>query len=72
MCGRRLSLLLYEFTREAIKLIVVIHEVSLLTTSYKILSNILLSRLSPYLSLSLSACVRLYVCGREREEKNYW
>jgi hypothetical protein len=44
------SILLYHFQREVIKLtVVIIAEISLLSTSYKILSNILLSRLSPYI-----------------------
>jgi hypothetical protein len=41
----RRSLLLYQFARKAIKLT----GISLLSTSYKILSNILLSRLCPYI-----------------------
>jgi hypothetical protein len=42
------SLLLYQFTRRAIKLTVAIIEISLSSTSYKILSSILLSKFSPY------------------------
>jgi hypothetical protein len=41
------SILSYKFTRRAIELTVVPNGTSLLTTSYKILSNILLSRFSP-------------------------
>jgi hypothetical protein len=43
------SLLLYQFTRRVIKLTNNYRGISLLSTSYKILSNILLSRLSPYI-----------------------
>jgi hypothetical protein len=43
------SQLLYQFTRRAIKLTDNYWGISLLSTSYKILSNILLSRLSPYI-----------------------
>jgi len=39
---------LYLFIRRVIKRIVVIIDTSLLLTTYKILSNILLSRLTPY------------------------
>ena len=42
------SRLLYLFTRRAIKQTVVIMETSLLSTTYKILANILLSRSTPY------------------------
>jgi hypothetical protein len=42
------SLLLYQFTRKVIKLTSNYRGISLLSTSYKILSNVLLSRLSPY------------------------
>jgi hypothetical protein len=40
------SLLLYQFTRRVTNNY---HGIALLSTSYKILSNILLSRLSPYI-----------------------
>jgi hypothetical protein len=44
------SLLLYQFTRRAIKLTAVNYRgISMLTTSYKILFNILFWRLSPYI-----------------------
>jgi hypothetical protein len=44
-----MSLFLYQFTRRAIKLTKNYRWMSLLSTSYKILFNILLSRLSPYI-----------------------
>jgi hypothetical protein len=43
------SLLLYQFTKRVIKLTNNYRGISLLSTSYKILSNILLSRLDPYI-----------------------
>jgi hypothetical protein len=43
------SLLLYQFTRRVIKLTTNYRGISLLSTLYKILSSILLSRLSPYI-----------------------
>jgi hypothetical protein len=43
------SLLLNQFTRRVIKLTNNYRGTSLLSTSYKMLSNILLSRLSPYM-----------------------
>jgi hypothetical protein len=48
-----MGLLLYQFTSRVIKLTIIINcnnyrEISMLSDSHKILSNILLSRLSPY------------------------
>jgi hypothetical protein len=43
------SLLLYQFTKRVTKMTNNYCGISLLSTSYKILSNILLSRLSPYI-----------------------
>jgi hypothetical protein len=40
---------MYQFTRTVIKLTNNYHGLSLLSTSYKILSNIVRSRLSPYI-----------------------
>jgi hypothetical protein len=44
-----MSLLLYQFIRRVIKLTNNYRGISLLSTSYKILSNILFSRLDPYI-----------------------
>jgi hypothetical protein len=41
--------LLYQFTKRVTKLTSYYREISLLSTSYKIISNILLSRLGPYI-----------------------
>jgi hypothetical protein len=43
------SLFLYQFTKSVIKLTNNYRGISLLSTSYKILANILLSRLGPYI-----------------------
>jgi hypothetical protein len=54
------SLFLYQFTRRAIKLtVVIIVGYHCLSTSYKILSSILLSRLSPY----VDAIIGDHHCG---------
>jgi hypothetical protein len=54
------SLLLYQFTKTGIKLTAVKYcGISLLSTSYKMLSNILLSRLSTY----VDEIIGDYLCG---------
>jgi hypothetical protein len=46
--GRSLLFYLYQFTRRAIRLTANYRKMSLLSTSYKMLSNTLLSKSSPY------------------------
>jgi hypothetical protein len=61
---------LYQFTRRVIKLTVINYgEISLLSTSYKMVSNVLLSRLSPEIHKIIGDHQCGFQCSRSTTDK---